>query len=121
MRESGWPPWAHPSPDYMLGMIMQRTDILCQGQEDSRLILRSVEQRLIQGDAKFERLEELHETVAELHQTVEELKTSASKKDAVTVWERVSKDLLRYALFGLAAWLTGSIDAAVKVVSAVKL
>ncbi len=126
-RNAWQQPWSAPSgpPDHsmLLGRVLERTEHLLEMSQHTANSVDEIRDRLEEGDRKFDahasrfdahtsRLDEMHKAITDLQ--------SASGKEVVTSLERWSKDLLRWAIPLFALWYTGSLDAALKLASAMK-
>jgi hypothetical protein len=83
----------------MLGQLLERTEATQSDVKETRADVHQIKARLAHGDAQF----------AELRRRMDTGKTEIGK------WERVILESVRVGQFLLVLWLTGSLDAAVRV------
>ncbi len=94
----------------MLGRLMERTEA-----SDERLI--RIENRLMEGHTMFARLDG---RLKHVEAATVRLETSSSDRARVPRWERTAKRWLAWLLPAATLYSTGSLEAAIKALDAVK-
>lgn len=97
-----WPPPPHvDSIHMMLGQLLERTQATQSDVRETRADVHQIKARLAHGDAQF----------AELRRGMKTSKAEIGK------WERVILESVRIGQFLLVLWLTGSLEAAIRVLT----
>jgi len=88
-----------PSSDLLLGQLLERTTATQIDVREMKGEVRQIHRRLAHGDAQF----------AELRRRMD------NRKREIGQWERLILETVRIAQLLLVLWLTGSMDAALRI------
>lgn len=102
-----WTPWPAPSLEMMFGRLAERSD------QTIRMLDR-IDRRLEEGDSRMDRM---GEDIATLKARQEQAEQKAAQA-ALPGWEKGIKQIVPYLLVGGTMMATGSVDAGLKLLSA---